>query len=73
MNIYIWSDDTPGGCIKGLRFTYLDQNHAPITVHIGGCSSLCGAVHENGRNIGAAWSTHCYEERLKMVLSLYIY
>jgi hypothetical protein len=72
MNICIWSYDSPGGCIKGLCFTYLDQNHAPITVYIGGCSSSCGAVHENKRTIGAAWSTHCYEGRLKRVLSLYI-
>jgi hypothetical protein len=68
-SIRIWNDDTAGGYIKGFSFTYTDHTGASITVNIGGCSSSCRGAHENGRTIGAAWSTRCYGGSLKTVLS----
>jgi hypothetical protein len=69
-DVDIW-DDTPGGCIKGLAFTYADRNDEPITVYIGGCSLACGGVNNFfGRIIGAIWNPKCFSDRQYTVKSV---
>jgi hypothetical protein len=76
-NVDIWSDDTPGGCIKGLAFTYADRNDEHIIVNIGGCSLACGGVNNffagyfvRGRIIGAIWNPECFSDRQYTIKSV---
>ncbi|CAM0953246.1 unnamed protein product [Alopecurus aequalis] len=36
VSMSIWSNETPGGCINGFSFTYIDQKDEPINVDLGG-------------------------------------
>jgi hypothetical protein len=72
VSVSIWSNETPGGCINGLSFTYVDQINEPISVGIGGCQepwSVANILFPKKVITAGTWSTHCYRGGVKTVIS----